>query len=145
MSTNKVQETWSSLERRSYSIPILELLAEQGDQVTFGSIMERLKISKRGLFLTLIDLEKDGLITRSKLGRSTYVAITTKGKNILIKQATHEKNAEGLVEQIVRETLVQLEKEGIITAEWSDKDYQEFIKKLQVSVATQLRSNASKE
>ena len=129
--------SWSSLERRSLGIPLLELLA-QSDNLTFGKIMERLKTSKKGLYLALIDLEKDGLIERSKRGKYTYVKITTEGKQALLHNLTFKEGSSSLVDQILEETINQLEKEGIISSEWDAKQRREFINKLKDAIEKQL-------
>lgn len=132
-----VDQHWSSLERRSLGIPILELLTHNNN-VTFGNIMESLKTSKKGLYLALCDLEQDGLITRYKRGRCTYVKITPEGKQALINYSSLEEGTTGLVDQILNETINLLGKEGIIPTEWTEAQRQEFIRKLKNSVEKQL-------
>lgn len=137
MSSDELLKHWSSLERRSLGIPILELLTHSSD-VTFGKIMERLKTSKKGLYLALRDLEQDGLIKRYKRGRCTYVNITSEGKQALLNNSSLEEGTTGLVDQILEETINQLGKEGIIPTEWNEMQRQEFIKKLKNSIEKQL-------
>lgn len=137
MSDEQSSKHWSSLERRSLGIPILELLTHNSD-VTFGKIMESLKASKKGLYLALCDLEQDGLIKRYKRGRCTYVKITSKGKQALLNYSPLEEGATGLIDQILDETINQLEKEGIIPTEWNEAQREEFIRKLKNSVEKQL-------
>ncbi|MFX1506577.1 MAG: hypothetical protein ACFFDC_10790 [Promethearchaeota archaeon] len=129
-------KSWMSLERRSLGIPILELLT-QSSNMTFGKIMENLKISKKGLYLALIDLEQDGLIQRYKRGKYTYVKITSEGKQALLSYSTKEEDSANLVDQILNETINQLEKEGLILPEWDEVRREEFIKKLKVSLEKQ--------
>jgi len=137
MSSEHSSKPWSSLERRSLGIPILELLT-QNNNVTFGEIMESLKTSKKGLYLALRDLEQDGLIKRYKRGRCTYVKITSEGKQALLNYSSLEKGTTGLVDQILDETINQLGKEGIIPTEWNETQRQAFIRKLKNSVEKQL-------
>jgi DNA-binding HxlR family transcriptional regulator len=129
-------KSWASLERRSLGIPILELLA-QSSNMTFGKIMKNLKISKKGLYLALIDLEKDGLIHRYKRGKYTYVKITSEGKQALLSYSSKGKDSANLVDQILNETINQLEKEGLILPEWDEVKRKEFIKKLKVTIERQ--------
>ncbi|MFW9903806.1 MAG: hypothetical protein ACFFFH_05700 [Candidatus Thorarchaeota archaeon] len=130
-------KSWASLERRSFGIPILELLT-QSSNLTFGKIMESLKTSKKGLYLALIDLEQDGLIQRYKRGKFTYVKITSKGKQALLSYSSSTEDSTNLVDQILNETINQLEKEGLILPEWDEVKRKDFIKKLKVSLKKQL-------
>lgn len=108
--------------------------------------MQQLKISKKGLFLTLKDLEIDELIVRKRKGRRTYVTLAPKGKQALIEHSIKEQETGSLIDQIVNETITLLEKEGNISAQLSSEHRQEFIKKLKSSVAEQLSSRSvSKE
>ena len=134
----------ASLDRRSYGIPILELLGCE-DQLTFGSLMERLNISKKGLFLTLKDLEIDELIVREKKGRQTYVTLTPKGKQVLLQHSIRKQEAGSLIDQIVNETISLLEKEGSLSKQISTDHRKEFINKLKLSVAEQLSSKSVNE
>ena len=129
-------KSWISLERRSLGIPILELLT-QSRNLTFGKIMENLKISKKGLYLALIDLEQDGLIQRYKRGKYTYAKITSEGKQALLSHSSKVEDSTNLVDQILNETIDQLEKEGLFLPEWDEVKRKEFIKKLKVTLEKQ--------
>ena len=113
MSEPKNEANYDSLNRRGYSLPILKYLTQESGKITFGTIMEKLNISKRGLFLTLNDLEKDGLIEKSKIGRNSYISITLKGR-VLLESSPSQKKSVELIEEALRATVIQLEKEGII-------------------------------
>jgi predicted transcriptional regulator len=130
-------KSWASLERRSLGTPILELLT-QSSNLTFGKIMESLKTSKKGLYLALIDLEQDGLIQRYKRGKYTYVKITSEGKRALLSYSSKTENSMNLVDQILNETINQLEKEGLILPEWDEVKRKEFIKKIKITIEKQL-------
>jgi DNA-binding HxlR family transcriptional regulator len=129
-------KSWPSLERRSLGISILELLT-QNSKMTFGKIMENLKISKKGLYLALIDLEQDGLIQRRKRGKYTYVKITSEGKQALLSYSSKVEDSENLVDKILNETINHLEKEGVILPEWDEVQRKEFIKKLKATLEKQ--------
>ena len=137
MSEPKNEANYDSLNRRGYSLPILKYLTQESGKITFGTIMEKLNISKRGLFLTLNDLEKDGLIEKSKIGRNSYISITLKGR-VLLESSPSQKKSVELIEEALRATVIQLEKEGIISSNWTPTDRQEFIEKLKNSINQQI-------
>jgi DNA-binding HxlR family transcriptional regulator len=122
-----------SLERRSFSFPILEILGCE-EQITFGSLLQQLDISKKGLFLTLKDLEIDGIIERRKKGGCTFVMLTPEGKIALIHYSNMNKNTGSITDQIVNETIYLLEQEGKISVDWSSGSRQEFINKIKFSI-----------
>jgi DNA-binding HxlR family transcriptional regulator len=130
-------KSWTSLKRRSLGIPILELLI-QTSNLTFGKIMESLKTSKKGLYLALIDLEQDGLIQRFRRGRYTYVKITSEGKKAVLDYSSLREGTPTLIDQILDETITQLEKEGIISQKWDNVKRTEFINKLKMTLEKQL-------
>ncbi len=140
MSSENSSNTWLSLERRSIGIPILELLT-RSNNLTFGKLMESLKISKKGLYLALLDLERDGLIKRSRRGKYTYVRITSEGKQALLSYLSLEENTKSLVDQILDGTINQLEKEGILSSDWDDMKRREFISKLKQTLEEQMKRN----
>ena len=99
--------------------------------------MEDLNISKRGLSLTLNDLETDGLIVRSKIGRKSFVSITSKGKEIIESSSLQKKNTD-IINETLNATVRQLEAESIISSDWDPEDREEFIKKLKKSITEQI-------
>jgi DNA-binding HxlR family transcriptional regulator len=123
----------NSLSRRSFGLPVLKLLTEDSS-INFGLLMEKLQISKKGLYITLKDLEEDGLIVKERIGKKTFIKITKEGEIALVQQIQHTQENQGLIEEIVEETLVQLEEEGIISQEWSESDHKEFIAKLKTTL-----------
>ncbi|MFW9777659.1 MAG: hypothetical protein ACFFE8_02315 [Candidatus Heimdallarchaeota archaeon] len=118
-----------SLSRRSYGLPLLQILTEESS-INFGSLMEKLQISKKGLYITLKDLEDDGLVVRERVGKKTFVKITPRGEDALLQHFESHHEESSLVEEIIEQTLIQLEEEGMISQEWSESDYNEFIAKL---------------
>jgi DNA-binding MarR family transcriptional regulator len=144
MSSNKSPDFWSSINRRSSAIPILELLT-QNTELSFGQIMEKIKISKKGLYLTLSDLEKDGLIKRKKSGKFTIVNITKEGEQALITLFTAENEQDGLIDQILNETILCLKKEGILSSDWNEKQKSDFISKMKSTLQKQLQHKENSE
>jgi DNA-binding HxlR family transcriptional regulator len=128
---------FDSLTRRGYSLPILKFLTTESENITFGKIMEKLNISKRGLSLTLNDLESDGLIERSKIGRQSFVSITLKGRVVTESLPLRKKNSE-IIEEALDATVRRLEDEGIISPDWNTNDREEFIEKLKISITEQI-------
>jgi DNA-binding HxlR family transcriptional regulator len=128
---------YNSLTRRGFSLPILKFLTTDSENLTFGKIMEKLNISKRGLSLTLKDLEKDGLIKRSKIGRKSFVSITLKGRVVVESYPLRKKKSE-IIEEALDATVRQLENERIISSDWDAKDREEFIEKLKKSITEQI-------
>jgi DNA-binding MarR family transcriptional regulator len=99
--------------------------------------MEQLNISKRGLSLTLNDLENDGLIERSKIGRQSFVSITLKGR-VITESLPHRKKNSEIIKEALDDTIKQLEIEGIISSDWNQRDREEFIEKLKKSITEQI-------
>ena len=99
--------------------------------------MEELNISKRGLSLTLNDLENDGLIERSKIGRKSFVSITSKGINVVESLKLVKDNSK-IIDETLNATVKQLEVEGIISSDWNNEDKAEFIEKLKKSITEQI-------
>ncbi|MFW9856307.1 MAG: hypothetical protein ACFFFG_14740 [Candidatus Thorarchaeota archaeon] len=118
-----------SLSRRSFGLPLLKILTEESI-INFGSLMEKLQISKKGLYITLKDLEDDGLVVRERRGKKTFVKITPKGEDALLQHFESSREESSLIEEIIDQTLIQLEEEGIISQEWSETDYHDFVAKL---------------
>jgi DNA-binding MarR family transcriptional regulator len=121
-------------QRRSFSIPILEYLFREDEEVYFGKIQDELKISKRTLYLTLSDLEKEGLIRKTTKGRFSIISITEKGQKALLSFAEKNEDVENIIDQIVTKTIIQLEKEGLIKSSMSQENKEDFIKKLKSSI-----------
>ena len=144
MSSNKSTDLWSSVNRRSSAIPILELLTQNTD-LSFGQIMEKIKISKKGLYLTLSDLEKDGLIKRKKSGKFTIVNITEEGQQALITFSIAKNEQDGLIDQILNETIRCLKTEGIISSDWNEEQKSDFISKIKSTLQKQLRHKENSE
>ncbi|MHA2105764.1 MAG: hypothetical protein ACW981_20245 [Candidatus Hodarchaeales archaeon] len=137
MSIPKNNANYDSLTRRGYSLPILKYLTTESENITFGKIMEQLNISKRGLSLTLNDLENDGLIERSKIGRQSFVSITLKGR-VITESLPHRKKNSEIIKEALDDTIKQLEIEGIISSDWNQRDREEFIEKLKKSITEQI-------
>lgn len=137
LSFPKNKTDYNSLSRRGYSLPILTFLSSKSSDMTFGKIMEKLNISKRGLSLTLNDLENDGLIKRDKIGRKSFVSITSKGISVVESFSLENTNSK-IIDKTLNATVKQLEVEGIISSDWTNEDREEFIEKLKKSITDQI-------
>ena len=98
--------------------------------------MEKLQISKRGLFLTLKDLTDDGLIMRDKRGRNTIISISPKGMNFL---RSNRENDTDIVEQTFLTTIQQLEENGLISEDWDEETKDEFLTKIRQEIRNKLK------
>ena len=129
---------FDSLFRHEYGLPILQMIIDENIPLNFSMIMEKLKISKRGLYMTLKDLEAENLIIQTKIGRKSFISITETGKsaieNFSLTKTYEKKNR---FQEIIDSTLAQLEKEGIISNKWTPKDKKDFIEKLSKSIKNQ--------
>ena len=129
---------FDSLFRHEYGLSILQMIIDEKIPLNFSMIMEKLKISKRGLYMTLKDLEAENLIIQTKIGRKSFISITETGKTA-IETFSRESELEkkGRFQEIINSTIAQLEKEGIISSEWTSKDRKDFIDKLTKSIKNQ--------
>ena len=96
--------------------------------------MENLKISKRGLSLTLADLESQGYIERSKRGRNTYVSITIKGLDVLDTIQIHITTKDAQLAEIVKRTVHELEIVGLIKKEWTSEEREVMIERIRQAI-----------
>ncbi|MFW9851080.1 MAG: helix-turn-helix transcriptional regulator [Candidatus Thorarchaeota archaeon] len=120
-------------ERRSFSMPILAYLMQE-EEMPFGKLQAELKVSKRTLYLTLSDLEREGLIRKIKRGRHSVISITGKGQEVLLTTMEQDREEEDIVNEIVTKTITQLEEEGVLKPTMSQEDKDAFVKKLKKSI-----------
>ncbi|MFW9786773.1 MAG: transcriptional regulator [Candidatus Thorarchaeota archaeon] len=127
-------------ERRSFSMPILAYLMQE-EETHFGELQAELKVSKRTLYLTLSDLEREGLVRRTKKGRYSVFSITEKGQRALLTTMKKTQDVEDIVDEIVTRTIAQLEGEGVIKSTMSQEDKDAFVKKLKKSIFMKITLN----
>ena len=130
---------YDSLIRHNFGFPILEFVSNENNPVNFSLLMEKLKISKRALYMTLKDLESEDLIMQTKVGRKSIISITNKGKEaLLFYSLSKEDQKQNMYKSVIETTVKQLENEGIISKDWSPRERSEFIKKLSDSIYAKL-------
>lgn len=100
----------------------------------FGKLQAELKVSKRTLYLTLSDLEEEGLIRKTKKGRHSFVSITEKGQETLLNIMETGEDTDSIIDEIVNRTITQLEEEGVIKSTMSQEDKDAFVRKLKASI-----------
>lgn len=137
MSISSDSNNWDSLTKRGKSVSILQYLSQE-KEFTFGELMEQFKISKRGLYLTLKDLETDKLISKHKLGRNTLIKITKEGKHA-IKNYKPPISNDDIIEKTFQNTIEQLEQAKLIPEEWDKETKEEFLKKIKDEVIKNLK------
>ena len=135
MSSTDPSQTQEAFKRRAFGLPLLRQLVNASEHsLTFGKLMENLKISKRGLSLTLTDFESQGYIERSKRGRNTYVSITIKGLDVLDTIQIHITTKDAQLAEIVKRTVHELEIVGLIKKEWTSEEREVMIERIRQAI-----------
>ena len=95
-----------SIERRTFAVSLLDELACEGE-MTFGELLGTVGSSRATLSNTLLELHRDGLVRRRRLGRRTFYTITSAGARALTETPVEDRLLDDRITILVSRRLVE--------------------------------------
>jgi DNA-binding MarR family transcriptional regulator len=96
-----------SLERRTFAVSLLDELATEGE-MTFGELLDTVGSSRATLATTLVELGKDGLVRKRRLGRRTFYNLTDSGARALTEMPVDSMLLDDRITNLVSRRLTTL-------------------------------------
>jgi len=96
-----------TLERRTFAVSLLDELASEGE-MTFGELLQTVGPSRATLATTLVELNREGLVFKRRLGRRTFYTITNVGVRALTEMPVETRLIDDRITNLVGRRLAQV-------------------------------------
>ena len=93
-----------TLERRTFAVSLLDELATEGE-LTFGELLGTVGSSRATLATTLVELDREGLVYKRRLGRRTFYTITPDGARVLTETPAERRLLDDRITNLVSRRL----------------------------------------